>query len=143
MKKIKSTKSFKAAVDETFDVQELRDEKKRQYEDLRKDFDSRHEDLCEYASEHPEVFNGGDGGRTSEGTTERVRYRMTNGETLERIDGGSITDKNWLNTLPDEFVRQKPELNRLAIKGAQLDDDTLAELGLKRVSTKNMKLTAI
>ena len=68
---------------------------------------------------------------------------MTNGETLERIDGGSITDKNWLNTLPDEFVRQKPELNRLAIKGAQLDDDTLAELGLKRVSTKNMKLTAL
>ena len=51
---------------------------------------------------------------------------MTNGETLERIDGGSLTDKNWLNTLPDEFVRQKPELNRLAIKGAQLDDDTLA-----------------
>ena len=89
------------------------------------------------------MFNGGDGGRTSEGTTERVRYRMTNGETLERIDGGSLTDKNWLNTLPDEFVRQKPELNRLAIKGAQLDDDTLAELGLKRVSTKNMKLTAL
>ena len=143
MKKIKSTKSFKAAVDETFDVQELRDEKKRQYEDLRKDFDSRHEGLCEYAREHPEVFTGGDGGRTSEGTTKRVRYRMTNGETLERIDGGSLTDKNWLNTLPDEFVRQKPELNRLAIKGAQLDDDTLAELGLKRVSTKNMKLTAI
>ena len=52
-------------------------------------------------------------------------------------------EKNWLNTLPDEFVRQKPELNRLAIKGAQLDDDTLAELGLKRVSTKNMKLTAL
>ena len=68
---------------------------------------------------------------------------MTSGETFARIDGGSLTDKNWLNTLPDEFVRQKPELNRLAIKGAQLDDDTLAELGLKRVSTKNMKLTAI
>ena len=82
MKKIKSTKSFKAAVDETFDVQELREEKKRQYEDLRKDFDSRHDGLCEYASEHPEVFNGGDGGRTSEGTTERVRYRMTSGETI-------------------------------------------------------------
>ena len=45
MKKIKSTKSFKAAVDETFDVQELRDEKKRQNEDLRKDFDSRHDGL--------------------------------------------------------------------------------------------------
>ena len=142
--KIKTTKAFKNAVNETFDTQELRDARRRDYEGLRKDFETRHDELCAYAAEHPEVFDlKGESGKQSEGTTERVRYKMTTGETLERIDGGALIDKTWLNSLPDEFVRQKPELNRLAIKGANLSDEALAELGLRRVTTRNMKLCEV
>ena len=63
-------------------------------------------------------------------------------EALERIDGGSISDKAWLNSLPDDYVRQKPELNKLAIKGANLTDEELAEIGLRRAETQTMKFTA-
>ena len=62
--------------------------------------------------------------------------------TFLRIDGGPLSDKAWLNSLPDDYVRQKPELNRLAIKGANLTDGELAELGLKRTETQTMKFTA-
>ena len=140
--KIRSTKAFKDAVDAAFDTQAKRDKKKREYDEQRKEFDERHDALCEYALGHPEVFDPGEGGRSREGSTDRVKYKMTSGEVLERIDGGSITDKAWLNSLPDDYVRQKPELNRLAIKGANLTDEELAELGLCRVETQSMKLTA-
>ena len=140
--KIKSTKAFKAAVDAAFDTQESRDSTKREYDALRKNFDERHDTLCGYAAAHPEVFDPGGDGRSREGATERVRFKMTTGEALERIDGGALTDKAWLNTLPDEFVRQKPELNKLAIKGANLTDEELAALGLCRAETQTMKLTA-
>ena len=39
-------------------------------------------------------------------------------------------------------MRQKPELNRLAIKGANLSDEELTELGLCRTETRTMKLVA-
>ena len=49
MKKIKSTKAFKDAVDVAFDTQTKRDRKKREYDEQRKAFDERHDALCEYA----------------------------------------------------------------------------------------------
>ena len=125
MKKIKSTKAFKDAVDVAFDTQTKRDRKKR-----------------EYALGHPEVFDPGEDGRSREGSTDRVKYKLTSGEALERIDGGPLSDKAWLNSLPDDYVRQKPELNKLAIKGANLTDGELAEIGLRRAETQTMKFTA-
>ena len=142
MSKIKSTKAFKNAVNEAFDTQTLRDKAKREYDALHRDFDEKHDTLCNYADEHPEVFDPGTCGRSREGSTDRVKFKLTTGEGLERIDGGSLTDKTWLNTLPDDYVRQKPELNRLAIKGANLSDEELAELGLCRTETRTMKLVA-
>ncbi len=56
MKKIKSTKAFKDAVDVAFDTQTKRDRKKREYDEQRKAFDERHDALCEYALGHPEVL---------------------------------------------------------------------------------------
>ncbi len=140
--KIRSTKQFKDGINAAFDTQESRAAAKRQCDDLARDFDERHETLCKYAAEHPEVFDVGTGGKSHEGATDRVKYKMTPGETLERIDGGALTDRKWLNELPDEYVRQKPELNKYALKGANLTDEQLAELGLRRVETLNMKLTA-
>ena len=140
--KIKSTKAFKDAVDAAFDTQESRDAAKRDYDGLRKDFDEKHDALCGYAAQHPEVFDLGESGKSREGKTARVKFKLTSGEALERIDGGSTTDKAWLNSLPDEFVRQKPELNRLAIKGANMSDEELAALGLCRVETLTMKFVA-
>ena len=140
--KIRSTKAFKDAVDIAFDTQKKRDRTKREYDEQRKAFDERHDALCEYALGHPEVFDAGEGGRSREGTTGRVKYKLTGGEALERIDGGSTSDRAWLNSLPDEYVRQKPELNKLAIKGANLSDAELAELGLRRTETQTMKFTA-
>ena len=140
--KIKSTKAFKDAVNEAFDTQESRDAAKRRYDELHRTFAERHDTLCVYALGHPEVFDLGIGGRTREGATDRVKFKLTSGEALERLDGGSLTDKTWLNSLPDDYVRQKPELNKLAIKGANLSDAELAELGLRRTETQNMKLTA-
>ena len=142
MTKIKSTKAFKDAVDVAFDTQTKRDRKKREYDEQRKAFDERHDALCEYALGHPEVFDPGEDGRSREGSTDRVKYKLTSGEALERIDGGSISDKAWLKSLPDDYVRQKPELNKLAIKGANLTDEELAEIGLRRAETQTMKFTA-
>ena len=142
MKKIKSTKAFKDAVDVAFDTQVRRDKRQREYDEQRKAFDERHDALCEYALGHPEVFDAGEGGRSREGSTDHVRYKLTSGEVLERIDGGSISDRAWLNSLPDDYVRQKPELNKLALKGANLSDEELAELGLRRAETQTMRLVA-
>ena len=142
MKKIKSTKAFKDAVDVAFDTQTKRDKRKREYDDLNRDFDERHDALCEYAADHPEVFDPGESGKSREGSTDRVKYKLTVGEALERIDGGSLSDKAWLNTLPGDYVREKPELNKLAIRGANLTDEELAEIGLRRAATQTMKLVA-
>ena len=105
MNRIRSTKAFKDAVDVAFDTQVKRDKRKREYDEQRKAFDERHDALCEYALDHPEVFDPGEGGKSREGSTDRVKYKLTSGETLERIDGGSISDKAWLNSLPDDYVR--------------------------------------
>ena len=141
--KINSTKAFKAAVNDTSDVQSERDKTKRVLDDLRKEFDERHDILVDYALAHPEVFDGGESGRSREGSTDRVKYKLTTGEALARIDGGQLTDRSWLTSLPDEYVRTKLELNKIAIKGAGLTDEELAEiLGLKRVETQNMKFVA-
>ena len=140
--KIRSTKAFKDAVNVAFDTQTTRDRRKHEYDDLSKAFDESHDALCEYALGHPEVFDPGEGGRSRSGSTDRVKYKLTSGETLERIDGGALSDKTWLNSLPDDYVRQKPELNKLAIKGANLTDAQLAELGLRRAETQSMKFTA-
>ena len=140
--KIRSTKAFKDAVNVAFDTQTNRDRRKHEYDDLSKAFDESHDALCAYALGHPEVFDPGEGGRSRSGSTDRVKYKLTSGETLERIDGGALSDKTWLNSLPDDYVRQKPELNKLAIKGANLTDAQLAELGLRRAETQSMKFTA-
>ena len=104
MKKIKSTKAFKDAVDVAFDTQTKRDRKKREYDEQRKAFDERHDALCEYALGHPEVFDPGEDGRSREGSTDRVKYKLTSGETLERIDGGSISGGDPL--MQWDFVSQ-------------------------------------
>ena len=140
--KIRSTKAFKDAVNVAFDTQTTRDRRKHEYDDLSKAFDESHDALCEYALGHPEVFDPGEGGRSRSGSTDRVKYKLTSGEVLERSDGGSISDRAWLNSLPDDYVRQKPELNKLALKGANLSDEELAELGLRRAETQTMRLVA-
>ena len=84
--KIRSTKQFKDGINAAFDTQESRAAAKRQCDDLARDFDERHETLCKYAAEHPEVFDVGTGGKSHEGATDRVKYKMTPGETLERIE---------------------------------------------------------
>ena len=67
---------------------------------------------------------------------------MTGGTTVERADGGKLTDVEFLKALPKKYVRAKLELNKAKIKADALGDDALAELGLVRVETMGMKLNA-
>ena len=141
--KINSAKAFREAVDSAFETQELRDARKLEYDALHKDFAERHDALCDYAEAHPEVFDEGECGRSREGTTDRVRYKMTTGEVLERIDGGRLTDEKWLKSLPARYVRNVPTLKKQALKDADLKEEELLALGLRRVVTRTMKLKPI
>ena len=62
--------------------------------------------------------------------------------TVERADGGKLTDREFLQSLPKKYIRVKFELNKAKIKADGLDDDALASLGLVRVNTLGMKLKA-
>ena len=134
MSKIKTTKQFDAA----FATMQTRDEAKACYEFQREEYKTAEAELCAYANDHHEVFEGTDG-TSGWGATDTVEYVMSGGMTVERADGGKLTD---LKGLPRKYVRVKFELNKAKIKADALDDADLASLGLVRVETLGLKLKA-
>ena len=138
---IKSTRQFKNGVDEAFETMKTRDEAKVCYDFARDEYAEAENELCQYAAENPEVFEGTDGA-SGWGQTDSVEYTMSNGTTVERADGGKLTDAEFLKSLPKKYIRAKLELNKAKIKADGLDGDALAELGLVRVATMSMKLKA-
>ena len=141
MSKIKSTKQFKEQVDAAFATMQTRDEAKACYEFQREEYKTAEAELCAYASEHREVFEGTEGD-SGWGSTDTVEYVMSGGVTVERADGGKLTDREFLKGLPKKYIRVKFELNKAKIKADGLDDADLASLGLVRVGTLGMKLKA-
>ena len=141
MSKIKNTRQFKERVDAAFATMQTRDEAKACYEFQREEYKTAEAELCAYASEHREVFEGADG-VSGWGSTDTVEYVMSGGVTVERADGGRLTDSEFLKGLPKKYIRVKFELNKAKIKADGLDDDDLAALGLVRVGTLGMKLKA-
>ena len=139
MAKIKSVKQFKERVDGAFETQKTRDEAKACYDFAREEFKAAEEELCAYAAANPAVFEGRDG-VSGWGATESVEYTMSNGTTVERADGGKLTEMEFLKKQPKKYVRAKLELNKAKIKSEGLDDDALAALGLVRITTMSMKL---
>ena len=139
MSKIKSVKQFKERVNGAFETMKTRDEAKACYDFAREEFKTAEDELCAYAAANPAVFEGRDG-VSGWGATESVEYTMSNGTTVERSDGGKLTDVEFLKSLPKKYVRAKLELNKAKIKSEALDDEQRAALGLVRVSTMNMKL---
>ena len=138
---IKSTRQFKNGVDEAFETMKTRDEAKACYDFARDEYRAAEEELCQYAAANPEVFEGTDGA-SGWGQTDSVEYTMSSGTTVERADGGKLTDTEFLKGLPKKYIRAKLELNKAKIKADGLDGDALAELGLVRVATMSMKLKA-
>ena len=141
MAKIKGVKQFKERVDAAFETQKTRDEAKACYEFQREEYKTAEAELCAYASEHREVFEGTEGD-SGWGSTDTVEYVMSGGVTVERADGGKLTDREFLKGLPKKYIRVKFELNKAKIKADGLDDADLASLGLVRVGTLGMKLKA-
>ena len=141
MSKIKTTKQFKEQVDAAFATMQTRDEAKACYEFQREEYKTAEAELCAYASEHREVFEGTEGD-SGWGSTDTVAYVMSGGVTVERADGGKLTDREFLKGLPRKYVRVKFELNKAKIKADALDAEKLAALGLVRVETVSMKLKA-
>ena len=141
MSKIKNTKQFKEQVDAAFATMQTRDEAKACYEFQREEYKTAEAELCAYASEHREVFEGTEGD-SGWGSTDTVEYVMSGGVTVERADGGKLTDREFLQSLPKKYIRVKFELNKAKIKADGLDDADLASLGLVRVGTLGMKLKA-
>ena len=138
---IKSTRQFKNGVDEAFETMKTRDEAKACYDFARDEYRAAEEELCQCAAANPEVFEGTDGA-SGWGQTDSVEYTMSSGTTVERADGGKLTDREFLKGLPRKYVRVKFELNKAKIKADGLDGDALTELGLVRVTTMSMKLKA-
>ena len=141
MSKIKSTKQFKEQVDAAFATMQTRDEAKACYEFQREEYKAAEAELCAYASEHREVFEGTEGD-SGWGSTDTVEYVMSGGVTVERADGGKLTDREFLKGLPKKYIRVKFELNKAKIKADALEDADLAALGLVRVETLGLKLKA-
>jgi len=141
MAKIKSKKQFKEQVDAAFATMQTRDEAKACYEFEREEYKTAEAELCAYAAANPDVFEGRDGA-SGWGATDTVEYVMTSGTTVERADGGRLTDGDFLRGLPKKYLRVKFELNKAKIKADGLDDADLAALGLVRVETMGMKLKA-
>ena len=139
MSKIKSKKQFKEQVDAAFETMKTRDEAKACYDFSRDEYKAAEEQLCAYAAANPDVFEGRDG-VSGWGTTNEVEYTMSNGSTVERADGGKLTEMDFLKGLPKKYVRAKLELNKAKIKAEGLDDNALAALGLVRITTMSMKL---
>ena len=141
MSKIKNTKQFKEQVDAAFATMQTRDEAKACYEFQREEYKPAEAELCAYASEHREVFEGTEGD-SGWGSTDTVEYVMSGGVTVERADGGKLTDREFLQGLPKKYIRVKFELNKAKLKADGLDDNALSALGLVRVNTLGMKLKA-
>ena len=139
--KIKSRKQFKAGVDAAFETMKTRDEAKACYDFSREEYKAAEQELGAYAAENPDVFEGRDG-VSGWGQTDSVEYTMTNGTSVERADGGKLTDGKFLKMLPKKYIRVKFELNKAKIKADGLDAEKLAALGLVRVETVSMKLKA-
>lgn len=139
MSKIKSKREFKNKVDAAFETMKTRDEAKACYNFSREEFKNAEEELCGYAAANPDVFEGRDG-VSGWGTTDSVEYTMSSGTSVERADGGKISDGEFLKGLPKKYVRVKFELNKAKIKAENLDDAALSKLGLVRISTMSMKL---
>ena len=139
--KIRSTRQFKERVDAAFETQKTRDEAKACYDFQREEFKAQEEELCAYAAANPDVFEGRDG-VSGWGSTDSVEYVMSNGTSVERADGGRLTDGEFLKSLPKRYIRVKFELNKAKIKADGLDAEDLAALGLVRVETVSMKLKA-
>ena len=139
--KIKTKRQFKEGVDVAFETQKTRDEAKACYDFSREEFKAAEEELCAYAAANPDVFEGRDGA-SGWGQTDAVEYTMTSGTTVERADGGKLSDIEFLKSLPKKYVRAKLELNKAKLKADGLDADSLADLGLVRVETMSMKLKA-
>ncbi len=141
MSKIKTTKQFKEQIDAAFATMQTRDEAKACYEFQREEYKTAEAELCAYANDHHEVFEGTDG-TSGWGTTDTVEYVVSGGTTVERVDGGKLTDREFLKGLPKKYLRVKFELNKAKIKADALDDNALAALGLVRVETLGLKLKA-
>ena len=141
MAKIKGVKQFKERVDAAFETQKTRDEAKACWDFQREESKAQEEELCAYAAANPDVFEGRDG-TSGWGSTDSVEYTMTNGTSVERADGGKLTDGEFLKALPKKYIRVKFELNKAKIKADALDDEALASLGLVRVGTVSLKLKA-
>ena len=141
MSKIKNTKQFKEQVDAAFATMQTRDEAKACYEFQREEYKTAEAELCAYASEHREVFEGTEGD-SGWGSTDTVEYVMSGGVTVERADGGKLTDREFLQGLPKKYIRVKFELNKAKLKADGLDDNALSALGLVRVGTLGLKLKA-
>ena len=140
--KIRSIRQFKQEIDAAFETMRTRDEAKACYDFSREEYKSAEEELCAYAAANPDVFEGTDGA-SGWGETESVEYTMTGGMTVERADGGKLSDAEFLKGLPTRYVRAKLELNKAKIKADGLDADALAKLGLVRIATMSMKLKPI
>ena len=141
MSKIKTIKAFKEGVDAAFETLKTRDEAKACYDYAREDYKAAEADLCAFAAANPAVFEGRDG-VSGWGSTDSVEYVMSNGTSVERADGGRLTDGEFLKSLPKRYIRVKFELNKAKIKADALDAEKLAALGLVRVETVSMKLKA-
>jgi hypothetical protein len=139
MSKIKSKREFKNKVDAAFETMKTRDEAKACYDFSRDEYKNAEEELCGYAAANPDVFEGRDG-VSCWGATNSVEYTMSSGTSVERADGGKISDGEFLKGLPKKYVRVKFELNKAKIKAENLDDAALSKLGLVRISTMSMKL---
>ena len=139
MAKAKSTKQFKERVNSAYETMKTRDEAKACYDFAHEEFKNAEEELCAYAAANPDVFEGRDG-VSGWGATDKVEYTMSNGTTVDRADGGKLTETEFLEGLPKKYVRAKLELNKAKIKADGLDDDALAALGLVRITTVSMKL---
>ena len=137
--KIKTTKQFKNGVDSAFETMKTRDEAKACNDFARDEYRAAEEELCRYAAENPEVFDGTDG-TSGWGQTDSVEYTISSGSTVERADGGKLSDADFLKSLPKKYIRAKLELNKAKIKADGLDGEDLARLGLVRVATMSMKL---
>ena len=139
MAAIRSTRQFKERVDAAYETQKTRDEAKACYDFSREEFKACEEELCAYAAKNPDVFEGRDGA-SGWGTTDSVEYTMTPGTTVERIDGGKLTDGDFLKSMPKKYIRVKFELNKAKLKADGVEGEALAALGLVRVETYSMKL---
>ena len=141
MSKIKSKKQFKEGINSAYETMRTRDEAKACYDFQREEFKAQEEELCAYAAANPDVFEGRDGA-SGWGATDTVEYVMTSGTTVERADGGRLTDGDFLRGLPKKYLRVKFELNKAKLKADGLDDNALSALGLVRVGTLGLKLKA-